>query len=79
MTSENVPIRKDLMDRLIKEKKDDETISDVIERFLGKQKTRQDIKHFFGIWKDNDDSFFEAFLQARDIISKDLKKRFEAQ
>jgi predicted CopG family antitoxin len=79
MTSENVSIRKDLIARLIKEKKDHETISDVIERYLGKQKTPQDIKRFFGIWKDNDDTFFEAFMQAREIISKDLKKRFEAQ
>ena len=64
MITENVPIRKDLMERLMKEKKGDESISDVIERILGKQEKPQDIKRFFGIWKDHDDEFFQVFSHA---------------
>ena len=79
MTIEQVPLRKDVIDKLQDKRREGESISDVISRLLGNNERDQDLSSFFGRWKDVPDEVFEVMEAANDDMRKEFKERFTIQ
>jgi predicted CopG family antitoxin len=79
MTSKTITIRQEVYDRLSRVKKVDENFSDVITRLLDNQK-KDPLRHF-GIGKDMQDEFLDAFEKgialSREESRHSQEKRFK--
>jgi predicted CopG family antitoxin len=79
MTTARVPISKDVIARLMRKKRQGETISDVIGRLIGEDEPKeQDIMQFFGRWKDLPEEVFDVFRESGIEIRKEFLKRLES-
>lgn len=76
MTSKTIDIDEKLYSKLIEKRKEKESISDVIERFLGDKKDQKDIKRAFGLWKDLPHEFIDIMESAHEEIRQDINRRF---
>lgn len=79
MTLRKIEIDESLYKELLKRKREDETISDVITRILHIQKGPQDIRRFFGLWKDLPEEYFNILEADRNEIREEINKRFTFQ
>jgi len=78
MTSKTIDIDEETYNRLLKKKKDNETISEVIDKLLGhKKKRKSELRAFFGRWKDLPDDYFEIMESAHKELRNDISKRFQ--
>ncbi len=79
MTSESISVSKDVIERLKKQQRDGETISDVINRLLGGSRKKGELTRFFGLWKNEPDSVFETFDHASLAARESIQRRFESR
>jgi predicted CopG family antitoxin len=70
MTLKTIKIKEFIYTKLLERKKDDESISDVIERLLGFTEQSKNIKKYFGLWKDVPKEYFM-------IMESDFKETHE--
>ncbi|TFF88808.1 MAG: hypothetical protein EU548_08410, partial [Promethearchaeota archaeon] len=64
---------------LLKRKRENENISDVIARILHIQKGAQDIKRFFGLWRALPEEYFKIMEEDRKELWKEINMRFASQ
>ncbi len=76
MTHKTIDISEEVYIKLREKKKDNENISDVIERMLGITKVSKGISEFFGIWKDLPKEIFEIMETAHKEMREEIDKRF---
>ncbi len=77
MTSKTIDIDEDTYKRLLKKKKKDETISDLIDKLLGyEEKEKSNLRPFFGRWKDLPKDYVEIMGVAHKELRNDISKRF---
>lgn len=77
MIYKTIDISEDVYNRLNEKKKDNETISDVIERILGiNEEPKKDIRKAFGLWKDLPKDLLEIMKSAHKEMRDDLNRRF---
>ena len=67
MTSKTIKINERIYKKLLNSKKDEESISEFLERLLDIKEQSKDINKSFGIWKDLPAEYFE-------IIESDIKE-----
>ena len=78
MTSKIIEIDEETYNRLLKKKKSNETISDVIDKLLGHEnKEKSNLRAFFGRWKDLPKDYFEVMEVAHKELRNDINKRFQ--
>ena len=78
MTSKTIEIDEKTYERLLRKKKNNETISEVIDKLLGyKKKEKNNLKPFFGRWKDLPTEYFNIMENAHYELRKDINKRFQ--
>lgn len=78
MTHKTIDISENVYNRLNEKKKDNETISDVIERIMGgaKEEPKKDIRKAFGLWKDLPKELLEIMKSAHKEMRDDFNRRF---
>jgi len=77
MTHKTIDISEDVYNRLNEKKKDNETISDVIERIMGiKEEPKKDIRKAFGLWKDLPKELLEIMKSAHKEMREEIKQKF---
>lgn len=79
MTLRRIEIDDSLYKELLKHKREDETISDVIARILHLQRAPQDIKRFFGLWKELPKEYFKIMEVDRNEIREEINRKFTIQ
>ena len=67
MTLKTIKISERIYNKLLDSKKDEESISEFLERLLDIKEQSKDINKSFGIWKDVPAEYFE-------IIESDIKE-----
>jgi len=76
MTYVTIDVSEDVYKKLEEKKKDNETISDVIERILGIPKELKGISEFFGLWKDLPKEILEIMKSAHKEMREEINRRF---
>jgi predicted CopG family antitoxin len=83
MASTQISIRNDIYNRLKREKRENESFSDVIERLLSEHGNGQQVLDCFGIARVNNDTdqedeekVLDSYEEAKDIIRKGFNSRF---
>ena len=77
MTHKTIDISEEVYKKLKEKKKDNESISDVIERILGiRTEPRKDIRKAFGLWKDLPKEILEIMESAHKEMREDFNRRF---
>ncbi len=78
MTSKTIEIDEETYNKLLKKKKNNETISEVIDQLLGhKKKEKSNLRAFFGRWKDLPTDYFGIMEDAHKELRNDVNKRFQ--
>ena len=78
MTSKTIEIDEETYKKLLKKKKNNETISEVIDKLLGQEnKDKSNLREFFGRWKDLPKDYFEIMEMAHKELRNDINKRFQ--
>jgi len=76
MTSTQISIRRDVYEKLKREKQDDESFSDVIERLIEKKSNVQDVLSCFGIASGpGEEIFLDAYEEGKKMIRDNVKSR----
>jgi len=77
MTYKTIDISEDVYKKLKGKKKDNETISDVIERILDiRVEPKKDIRKAFGLWKDLPKEILEIMKSAHKEMREEVNRRF---
>jgi len=76
MTYVTIDVSEDVYKKLEEKKKDNETISDVIERILCIPKESKGISEFFGLWKDLPKEILEIMKSAHKEMREEINRRF---
>jgi len=76
MTLKTIKIDETIYKKLLERKKENESISDVIARILSVQKEPQNIKKFFGLWKDLPEEYFKVMELDQKELREDVNRRF---
>ncbi|MFO8018566.1 MAG: antitoxin VapB family protein [Promethearchaeia archaeon] len=76
MTLKTIEIDEAVYKKLLERKKEDETISDVIAKFLNISKKPQNIKNFIGLWRDLPKEFFDQLESDRKSMREEINRRF---
>ena len=79
MPLKTIKIDEELYKKLLERKKENESISDLIARILSVQKEPQNIKKFFGLWKDLPEEVFKIMESDQKELRDDINRRFAAQ
>jgi predicted CopG family antitoxin len=77
MVSKPIYVKPDIYEALLKRKRKDETISDVIARLIGSRKEFSDYDQFFSRWKDLPQEYFEIMELDRKEIRAEINRRFD--
>jgi len=78
MTSKTIEIDEETYNKLLKKKKKNETISEVIDQLLGhEKKEKSNLRAFFGRWKDLPKDYFGIMEVAHKELRNDINKRFQ--
>ena len=76
MTLKTIKIDEIIYKKLLERKKENESISDMIARILSLQKEPQNIKKFFGLWKDLPEEYFKVMELDQKELREDVNRRF---
>lgn len=76
MSLKSIKIKEITYRKLLEQKKDDENISDIIDRLLGYIEVPKNIKKFFGVWKDLPEEYFKIMEVDRKEIREEINRRF---
>ncbi|TFG23437.1 MAG: hypothetical protein EU529_07420 [Promethearchaeota archaeon] len=77
MTHNTIDISEEVYNKLNEKKKDNETISDFIERILDiKAEPKKDIRKAFGLWKDLPQELLEIMKFTHKVMRKEINRRF---
>jgi len=76
MTYVTIDVSEDVYKKLEEKKKDNETISDVIERILCSPTESKGISEFFGLWKDLPKEILEIMKSAHKEMREEINRRF---
>ncbi len=76
MEWKTVSITPEIYEALLKQKREEETISDVIARLIGVRKEFTNYEHIFGRWKDLPREYFDIMESAGKELRKDFQRRF---
>jgi predicted CopG family antitoxin len=77
MTHITIDISEEVYKKLEEKKKDNETISNVIERVLDlRDESKKDIRKAFGLWKDLPKEILEIMETAHKEMREEIKRRF---
>ncbi|MEE9378323.1 MAG: antitoxin VapB family protein [Candidatus Lokiarchaeia archaeon] len=76
MTLKTIKINERIYKKLLDSKKDDESISEFLERLLDIKEQSKDINKSFGIWKDLPAEYFEIIESDIKEIREGINQRF---
>jgi predicted CopG family antitoxin len=76
MTLKTIKIDETIYKKLLDRKRENESISDVIARILNIQIEPQNIKKFFGLWKNLPEEYFKIMESDRKELREDFNRRF---
>ncbi len=76
MEWKTVSITPETYEALLKQKRKEESISDVIARLIGMKKEFTDYEQIFGRWKDLPSEYLEIMEAAGRDLRKDFQRRF---
>ncbi len=76
MEWKTVSITLETYEALLKQKRKEESISDVIARLIGMKKEFTDYEQIFGRWKDLPSEYLEIMEAAGRDLRKDFQRRF---
>ena len=76
MSLKSIKIKEITYRKLLERKKNDESISDIIDRLLGYIEVPKNIKKFFGVWKDLPEEYFKIMEADRKEIREEIDGRF---
>ena len=76
MTLKTIKIDEKIYNLLLKRKREDETIADVIARILNVPSETQDIKSFFGLWKGIPKEYLKIMETDRQELRENINGRF---
>ncbi len=76
MTIKKIEIDEEIYKKLLERKKEDESISDLIARILKVPKEPQNIKKFFGLWKDLPAELYQIMESDVKELREQINRRF---
>ncbi len=76
MTLKTIKISERIYNKLLDSKKDEESISEFLERLLDIKEQSKDINKSFGIWKDVPAEYFEIIESDIKEIREGINQRF---
>ena len=74
MTLKTIKIDETIYKKLLERKRENESISDVIARILNIQIEPQNIKKFFGLWKNLPEEYFKIIESDRKELREDVNR-----